>query len=130
MTGETWLRVVLYRPDDPEDLESIERIKSSTQSTLRTFEKLDGFQVGYWGHNPRTGTFAAVTYWRSQEAIDAASEVLEGLHAERKASGVSVVSVENIQLFTVPTAVTSWLNEDDEPAESGEGRRHRFRRSR
>jgi hypothetical protein len=126
MSGETWLRVVLYNPDDPDDPEAIERIKANAQRTLWTFEKLDGFQVGYWGHNPRSGSFAAVTYWRSQEAIDAAAEVLERLQAERKASGVSVVSVENIQLFTLPAAMTSWLNEEDDPTEN----RRRFRRSR
>jgi hypothetical protein len=65
---------------------------------------------------------AAVTYWSSEHAIEAAGAQLGKLHEERAEHGISVESVQNVQLFTVP-AIAMWGGESDEPDEPKHRRR-------
>src|SRR5437016_3767701 len=99
MAAETWLRVVIYRADDPNDPAAVTYLKRSTTATLAMLERRPGFRLGYWGLDPDEGTMAAVTYWSSRDAITRASASLNELHAERAAQGLVVHKAHNVQLF-------------------------------
>lgn len=117
MAAETWLRVVIYRANDPNDDEAVTYMQESTAATLTMLENQPGFRLGYWGLDPEEGTMAAVTYWNSEAAITAALGDLNKLHEERAAHGITIESTQNVQLFTVP-AVAMWGGgeSDDGPA--------------
>lgn len=110
MAAETWLRVVIYRANDPNDDEAVKYMQESTAATLTMLENQPGFRLGYWGLDPEEGTMAAVTYWTSEDAITAALGDLNKLHEERAAHGIAIESTQNVQLFTVP-AVALWGGE-------------------
>lgn len=110
MAAETWLRVVIYRASDPSDEAAVGYMKDSTAATLQMLESQPGFRLGYWGLDPAEGTMAAVTYWNSEESIEAAGGELAKLHDERAAHGITIESTQNVQLFTVP-AITLWADE-------------------
>jgi hypothetical protein len=112
MTDETWLRVVIYRAEDANNESALAYMKESTTRTLAMLEGQPGFRLGYWGLDPDEGTMAAVTYWSSEDAIEAAGAQLGKLHEERAAHGISVDSVQNVQLFTVP-AIAMWGADTD-----------------
>lgn len=114
MSTETWLRVVIYRATDPDDRAALGYLQESTTRTLAMLENQPGFRLGYWGLDPDEGTMAAVTYWNSQEAIEAAGEQLHKLREERAAHGITVESIQNVQLFTVPAVGTRGSEEQAE----------------
>jgi hypothetical protein len=96
---ETWIRIVIYRIEGRANVAAIEYMKSSVQEVVRRLEKQAGFQLGYWGSSPETGTMAAVTYWSSRDAITRAESSLRQLHAERAAQGLVVHKAHNVRLF-------------------------------
>ncbi len=112
MSAETWLRVVIYRANDPNDDTAVTYMKDSTAATLTMLESQPGFRLGYWGLDPEEGTMAAVTYWNSEMAITNALSSLAKLQAERAEHGISVESTQNVQLFTVP-AIGMWGGEEE-----------------
>jgi len=99
MASETWIRIVIYRIEGRPDVAAIEYMKSSVQEVVRRLETQPGFQLGYWGSSPETGTMAAVTYWSSRDAITRATASLTQLHAERAAQGLVVHKAHNVRLF-------------------------------
>jgi len=115
MSGETWLRVVIYRAQDIDDPAALDYMKESTTQTLAMLEGQPGFRLGYWGIDPDAGTMAAVTYWSSEDAIQRATAQLIRLHEQRAAHGISVESVHNVQLFSVPTLPPGTSGEPEEP---------------
>lgn len=123
MSTETWLRVVIYRADDPNDEAAVRYMKDSTSATLAMMESQPGFRLGYWGLDPDEGTMAAVTYWSSYDAIENAAGQLGKLHQERAEHGITLESIQNVQLFTVP-AIGMW-GADDETEEPKHRRRWR-----
>jgi len=127
MSAETWLRVVIYRANDPNDEAAVSYMKDSTSRTLETMHHMPGFRLGYWGLDPDEGTMAAVTYWSSEQAIKDASGALGKLHEERAEHGITIESVQNVQLFTVPAAIAMW-GADDEEEEQPKHRRRWLRR--
>jgi heme-degrading monooxygenase HmoA len=124
MAGETWLRVVIYRTRDIGNAAALDYMKESTTQTLAMLEGQPGFRLGYWGLDPDEGTMAAVTYWSSEDAITRATAQLIRLHEQRAAHGISVESIQNVQLFTVPTLPPGATGEPEEP----KTRRRRGRR--
>ncbi|HZE66030.1 MAG TPA: hypothetical protein VE081_05325 [Sporichthyaceae bacterium] len=110
MAAETWLRVVIYRANDPNDQAAVTYLKRSTTATLTMLERRPGFRLGYWGLDPDEGTMAAVTYWSSLESIHDAHSELDKLHAERADHGITIESTQNVQLFAVP----EFVEQDDE----------------
>jgi hypothetical protein len=124
MAAETWLRVVIYRARNIGDEAALEYMKESTTQALAMLEGQPGFRLGYWGIDPEEGTMAAVTYWSSEDAIQRATVQLIRLHEQRATHGISVESVQNVQLFTVPTLPPGATGEPEEPA----NRRRRGRR--
>ena len=97
--GETWMRVVTYRPRNPDDGAAIDYMRASAQGVLRMLGGIPGFQRGFWGEDASTGTISAVSYWDSLTAIEAAAELLNQLQAERARYGVIVRSTSNIRLL-------------------------------
>jgi hypothetical protein len=124
MATETWLRVVIYRADDPNDQAAVNYLKASTTATLAMLEKRPGFRLGYWGLDPDEGTMAAVTYWSSLESIHDAHAELDKLHSERAEHGITIESTQNVQLFAVPEE----FGPDDDEADSAPPRRRLFGR--
>jgi len=96
MAGEVWLRVVVYEGSSGDVDEQF--IRDAAQEAVRVLEKTPGCTLGYWGNDKKAGTMAAVTYWTSLEAIEAAQPTLEKLQSERASSGVKVVSANNFKL--------------------------------
>jgi hypothetical protein len=96
---ETWIRIVIYRIEGRPDIAAIEYMRASVQEVVRRLESQPGFQLGYWGSSPETGTMAAVTYWSSRGAITSAETSLNQLHAERAAQGLVVHKAHNVRLF-------------------------------
>jgi hypothetical protein len=96
---ETWIRIVIYRIEGRPDVGAIEYMKSSVLEVIRRLESQPGFQLGYWGSSPETGTMAAVTYWSSRDAIKRAEASLSRLHAERAEQGLVVHKAHNVRLF-------------------------------
>jgi hypothetical protein len=123
MAAETWLRVVIYRANDPNDQAAVHYLKQSTTATLAMLEKRPGFRLGYWGVDPDEGTMAAVTYWTSLESIHSAHTELDKLHGERAEHGITIESTQNVQLFAVPGDV-----EPDDDADEPRPKRRRFGR--
>jgi len=113
MATETWLRVVIYRADDPNDQDAVNYLKTSTTATLAMLEKRPGFRLGYWGLDPDEGTMAAVTYWTSLESIHDAHAELDKLDTERAQHGITIESTQNVQLFAVPEQFAP--DDDDVP---------------
>jgi hypothetical protein len=113
MATETWLRVVIYRAEDPNNQDAVNYLKASTTATLAMLEKRPGFRLGYWGLDPDEGTMAAVTYWASLESIHGADAELDKLHSERAEHGITIESTQNVQLFAVPSDVPD--DDADEP---------------
>lgn len=99
MTRETWIRVVTYESDDPEAAEKYST--QTAQSAVRILEKIEGCTLGYWGQDPDTGEMAAVTYWVSKDAIEAALPQLRALHEERAKLGIKVSTAKNFLLRRV-----------------------------
>lgn len=97
--SETWIRIVIYKADDPSDPATVEYMRKSVQDVVRRFEKCPGFQLGYWGNNSAEGRMAAVTYWSSKDSIEKASAALAELHQERAERGIRVERAHNVQLF-------------------------------
>jgi heme-degrading monooxygenase HmoA len=97
--SETWIRIVIYKADDPSDPANVEYMRKSVQDVVRLLEKAPGFQLGYWGNNSVEGRMAAVTYWSSKDAIEKASASLAQLHQERAERGIRVERAHNVQLF-------------------------------
>jgi hypothetical protein len=122
MAAETWLRVVIYRAEDPNNPAAVTYLKASTTATLAMLEKRPGFRLGYWGLDPDEGTMAAVTYWTSLESIQNAHAELDKLHTERAEHGITIESTQNVQLFAVPEDFGDTDEDDDE-----DGPRHRRR---
>ena len=99
MSRETWIRVVTYVSDDPDAADKYST--QTAQSAVRILEQIDGCTLGYWGQDPDTGEMAAVTYWVSKDAIDAAQPKLTELHDERAKLGIRVSSAKNFLLRRV-----------------------------
>lgn len=99
MAKETWLRVVIYDSDDPEAAEKY--MAHTAQDVVRVLEKTPGCTLGYWGQDPEHGTMAAVTYWNSLEAIEAAQPALQQFQEEREKLGIRVQSATNFMLKRV-----------------------------
>lgn len=98
----TWLRVVRYRPEPDARSDAPTYLRSTTQTVLRVLRHQPGFRIGYWGHDPTTGTMGAVTYWDSPAAIAAAAPLLDRLHRERRSHGITTEHIANLELFRVP----------------------------
>lgn len=124
MSAETWLRVVIYRANDPNDDSAVTYMKDSTSATLSMLENQPGFRLGYWGLDPEEGTMAAVTYWNSEQSIKEAMGALGKLQAERAEHGITLESTQNVQLFTVP-AIAMWGSDADEGETAKRKRRWR-----
>lgn len=97
--SETWIRIVIYKTEDPADAGSVEYMRASVQDVVRLLEREPGFQLGYWGNNAEEGRMAAVTYWSSKDAIERASAALNELHRERAARGIVIDRAHNVRLF-------------------------------
>ncbi len=126
----TWLRVVIYESRGGDYDESLEVLESKIQGFLRVLKAQPGFVVAYWGHNPEDGTIAAVTHWRSRQAIQDASSELKQLQSQGLEHDIHVVSVQNLELFTVPAALSMWNDVDkiDKGDQNGTAHaRHLFR---
>jgi len=126
MAAETWLRVVIYRAEDPNDQAAVNYLKDSTTATLAMLEKRPGFRLGYWGLDPDEGTMAAVTYWTSLDSIHNAHAELDKLHTERAQHGITIESTQNVQLFAVPEDVEA--DDDDDDADEPRHKRRLFGR--
>jgi heme-degrading monooxygenase HmoA len=98
--SETWIRIVIYKAENPTDTSVIDYMRKSVQDVVRRLEKSPGFQLGYWGNNTAEGRMAAVTYWSSKDSIEKASASLAELHQERASRGITVERAHNVQLFT------------------------------
>ncbi|MGQ0465294.1 MAG: putative quinol monooxygenase [Sporichthyaceae bacterium] len=101
--SETWLRIVTYRIP-PGDADAREYIVESLQEVHRNLRRNPGFIVGRWAHDPDDTMLAAVTYWRSREAIQAAGDYLEALRRERLGSGLRLGKEVNLQSVTPPAS--------------------------
>ncbi|MGQ0847116.1 MAG: antibiotic biosynthesis monooxygenase [Sporichthyaceae bacterium] len=101
--SETWLRIVTYRAPDG-DADAREYITESLQEVHRNLRSEPGFLGGRWAHDPDGTTLAAVTYWKSREAIESAGEFLESLRRERLGSGLKLGKEVNLQSVTPPAA--------------------------
>lgn len=100
--SETWLRIVTYRVP-PGDDDAREYITESLQDVHRNLRGERGFLGGRWAHDPDGTTLAAVTYWRSRDAIESAGEYLGALRRERLESGLKIGKEVNLQSLTPPT---------------------------
>jgi len=98
--ADTWLRVVTYRAEDPDEQGIADYIRATARGVLGMLEGMSGFQVGYWGEDPASGTVTAISYWDSQTAIEAALPTLERLQSERARHGVIVQNATNIRLLS------------------------------
>jgi heme-degrading monooxygenase HmoA len=107
--AETWLRVATYASDGSGSDEFLEYMESSIHHVVRRLEKQTGFRGGHWGHDPETGTIAAVTHWASRAAIENAAAVFEEVAADRAAHGIKSTGATNLCLFTSPT---TWEQQD------------------
>lgn len=96
--SETWIRIVIYRTDEHTE-QAVEYLRRGVQDVVRMLEKQPGFQLGYWGNNPKEGRMAAITYWSSKEAIQRATAALSELHKERADHGLLVDRAHNVRLF-------------------------------
>ena len=97
--AETWLRVVTYRAEEPQEQGIADYIRATGRGVVAMLEGMPGFQVGYWGEDPTTGTVTALSYWDSLDAIEAALPTLERLQTERARHGVIVQNATNIRLL-------------------------------
>jgi hypothetical protein len=125
---ETWLRVVIYEIRGADDYdESLAYLTSSLAGFTRVLEAQPGFVVAFWGHDADTGTVAAVSHWRSRQAIrDADAELLK-LQAGALAHGIEVVHVQNLELFPIPVSMSMWTDADGADKVPGARSRLRFR---
>ncbi|MGH7535341.1 MAG: hypothetical protein ACREMG_07135, partial [Gemmatimonadales bacterium] len=96
--SEVWLRVVIYKSDSDNPEADEQYLKRAAQEAVRVYEKMDGCTLGYFGHDKRVGTMAAVTYWSSLEAIEASKPALKELQQQRASEGVQLVSESNFRL--------------------------------
>lgn len=102
--AETWLRVATYARDGSDGDEFLDYMEKSVQHVVKRLEKQPGFRGGHWGHDPETGTVAAVTHWASRRAIEGAAPVFDAVADDRAAHGIKSTGATNLCLFTSPTA--------------------------
>lgn len=108
----SWLRVVIYETRGRDYQDSWEYLKASMPGFARVLGAQPGFAVAYWGHNPDDGTIAAVSHWRSRQAIGSAAVELRKLQLGAEAHGVHVLHVQNLELFPIPVAISMWSDPD------------------
>jgi heme-degrading monooxygenase HmoA len=106
-----WIRIVTYGRDlsDPEC--SADYAAYTAKNVVRALQGCPGYRHGYWAEDPDTGRMAAITFWESREAIEAADPKLDRFHHERERLGVTVESVENFELLPVTTGLRSWIED-------------------
>ena len=111
--ASNWLRVFFYTAEKSSNERIAGYLQNSTHQTLKLLKKQPGFRVGYWGRDRVEGTMAAITYWDSKGAIEAASPELERLHQARKEHGVASSGVVNLKLIRTEvrpgTHAKGWL---------------------
>ncbi len=101
--SETWLRIVTYRAPEG-DADAREYITESLQEVHRNLRRSPGFLGGRWADDPEGTTLAAITYWRSREAIESAGDYLARLRGERLGSGLKLSKEVNLRSDTPPAA--------------------------
>jgi hypothetical protein len=106
------MRVYFYEPEHT-DPGTVEHLRSSTEDVIKVLKGQQGFRLGYWGHDPKAGTMAAITYWDGRESINLAGPELERLHELRKQAGIAGGTVINLELLhtRIPPggAAQGWL---------------------
>lgn len=98
---ETWIRVVTYEGTS-DDAESQQKYMDFTaQTVVPLLQKTEGCTLGYWGEDPTSGLMAAVTYWSSRDAIDAALPTFAQFKEQREKLGMKQTSANNFSLARV-----------------------------
>ena len=103
MSGDTWVRIDIYRPRTAGDQAALAQMKKTITAFLNGLERnrQPGFQIGYWGRNEGEGTMAAVTYWSDHASIDGAAGPLQRLTADAGVHGLREVDSRNVHLFSL-----------------------------
>lgn len=96
--SSNWLRVYLYDAQS-KDARTAEHLRNSTEDVIKVLKSQPGFRIGYWGQDPETNKFAAITYWDGLESINLAAPELERLHQLRKEHGLANGTVLNLLLL-------------------------------
>jgi heme-degrading monooxygenase HmoA len=109
--SEIWIRIVTYGRDLSHPESSADYMAYTAKNVVRVLQGCQGYRNGYWAEDPDTGRMAAITYWESREAIEAADPKLDRFHHERERLGVTVESVENFRLLPVTTGLGSWIED-------------------
>lgn len=111
---ETWIRIVIYNSNDQDHESNAAYMTYTAQNVIRVLRGCAGYKNGYWADNPGTGKMAAITFWDSRDAIEAANPALARFHDERERLGVTVESATNFKLLSVSAGVSGWL-QDGQP---------------
>ena len=98
---ETWIRVVTYQGNSTDPADQQKYMDFTAETVVPILQKTEGCTLGYWGEDPTTGQMAAVTYWTSQEAIDAAKPSLAQLKTAREELGMVQTGEYNFSLARV-----------------------------
>ena len=112
--SEIWIRIVTYGRDrsQPESTtDHMAYMAYTAKNVVRVLQGCPGYRNGYWAEDPDAGRMAAITFWDSREAIEAADPKLDRFHHERERLGVTVESVENFRLLPVGTELGSWIED-------------------
>jgi hypothetical protein len=114
----SWLRIVTYTVPDTDDGNAKQALIASVADYVSVLERQRGFSGAYWGESPADGTISAVSHWSSLNAIEAAEGALRELQAMTPSAGLSLVDVQNIELFPVP-AMSMWTDEEEPRGKRG-----------
>lgn len=110
--ASNYLRVYFYEPAHT-DASTLDHLRASTEDVIKVLKGQQGFRIGYWGQDPKSGTMAAITYWDGRESINLAAPELERLHELRKQHGIAEGHVINLELLhtRIPPggAAKGWL---------------------
>ena len=112
--SEIWIRIVTYGRDlsHPESAtDHTAYVAYTAKNVVRVLQGCPGYRNGYWAEDPDTGRMAAITFWESREAIEAADPKLDRFHHERERLGVTVDSVANFRLLPVTAELGSWIED-------------------
>jgi hypothetical protein len=105
MSGDTWVRIDVYKPRVGLDLQTHKKMRKTITAFVSGLEKgrQPGFRTGYWGSNEYEGTMAAVTYWSDRASIDGAAGAMRQFGAEARALGMTEIGSRTIHLYALAT---------------------------
>jgi heme-degrading monooxygenase HmoA len=108
---ETWIRIAIYDSVVEHAETHAAYLAYTTQHVVRLLARCPGYKNGYWADDPDGRRMAALTFWESREAIEAAAPALDRFHRDREALGVRLDSEVNFKLLPVNPSFTAWLKE-------------------